>query len=67
MTVAPSVRGVPAQNREFDDGFTVGAHDRGFLNDILTPFLKNVANTAWVFPNLTLTRLEKLFKVCARR
>lgn len=67
VTVAPSTRGAPAKNREYDDGFTVGAYDRGFMNRLISLFVQNISANEHVFPSLTLTQLEKLFKVFAGR
>jgi integrase len=60
VVVAPLTRGVPAKNKQFDDGFVVGAYDRHHIKDFICALTRRALPKTRVFMPLTLPRWEQL-------
>jgi len=62
VVIALANRGEPAKNHEFDDGYTLEAHDRDFLKDLMRRHLHHKPLKDRIFDHLTLPALEKDFR-----
>ena len=62
VTTKPRDEGTPAKNQEFDCSTTIGGPRRAFVNDIAAALHRNTKDGNLLFPNLTLTLWEKLFR-----
>ena len=60
VVVAPLSRGVPAKNRQFDDGFVAGAYDRHHVAELISALVSRAPLNTRVLAPLTLPRWEQL-------
>ena len=54
-----------AKNRKYDDGVTVGAHDRKWVCDILKLLCRGLPPQALIFRGLELSTVEALFRAAS--
>jgi hypothetical protein len=59
VVVAPLSRGAPAKNKQFDDGYAVGAHGRSIATQLLQAIVDRTAVKEFLFPGVTLALWEK--------
>jgi integrase len=62
VVVAPLSRAVPAKNKQFDDGYVVGAHDRQYVRDLVEALVTTSSCNEKVFSPLELPLWEKMFR-----
>ena len=62
VVIAPSTRGEPAKNRQFDDGYSLGAHGRDVLVELIVKVVAGRQGGERVFDTLSLPALEKSFR-----
>ena len=58
VVVAPRSRGTPAKNKQFDDGYTVGAHGRIEAKHIMQVLVEDTPDKELLFPDITLPLWE---------
>ena len=62
VTAKPCDEGIPAKNQEFDCSMAIGGPRRAFVNDTAAALHRKTKDGDRLFPNLTLTLWEKLFR-----
>ena len=67
VVVAPLTRGTPAKNKQFDDGYTVGAHGRRVATQLLQAIVDRTAVKEFLFPGITLALWENGVGLSSRR
>ncbi len=66
VVVAPLTRALPAKNKQFDDGFIAGAHDRTYVKSLLKLLVPSTSLGEKVFAPLSLPHWEKMFRAFSK-
>ncbi len=62
VVIAPFTRGEPAKNRQFDDGYSLGAHGRRLLQELTLKLVARRSTGERIFETLSLPALEKNYR-----
>jgi integrase len=62
VVVAPLTRAVPAKNKQFDDGYIAGGHDRTYVKSLLKLLVPSAPLGEKIFAPLSLPHWEKMYR-----